>query len=103
MPKMVDSEKFLVKTQTFLFSRITRPAWDKDRPQKLCINNISSCFDYKNVRLSTKNTILFWLFQAREEKREHKRRMKKLENIYKDNVRSGNYLHKEMWNEVNYI
>ena len=34
-----------------------------------------------------KNTILFWLFQVREEKREHKRRMKKLESIYKDNVR----------------
>ena len=33
------------------------------------------------------NTILFWLFQVREEKREHKRRMKKLESIYKDNVR----------------
>ena len=42
---------------------------------------------YLGNKMCMKNTILFWLFQAREEKREHKRRMKKLENIYKDNVR----------------
>ena len=57
---------------------------DKISLKKICITNTSMYLGYK---MCMKNTILFWLFQAREEKREHKRRMKKLENIYKDNVR----------------